>query len=73
MPLIIREHPLTDSGVRLNAYLFNGYMALPFLWELRTALDWTVEPTSLDLFRTLKLEVPSPSPNLTLILTLTIP
>ena len=28
--------------------------------ELRTALDWTVEPTSLDLFRTLKLEVLSP-------------
>ena len=56
MPLIIREHPLTDSGDLLNVYLFKGYMALPFLWELRTALDWTVEQTSLDLFRTLKLE-----------------
>ena len=54
-------------------FTLGRYMALPFLWELRTALDWTVEPTSLDLFRTLKLEVPSPSPNLTLILTLTIP
>ena len=31
MPLIIREHPLTDSGARLNAYLFKGYMALPCL------------------------------------------
>ena len=56
LPLIMREHPLTDSGDKLNSYLFKGYMFLPFLWELRTALDWTVEATSLSLFVSLKLE-----------------
>ena len=31
-------------------------MAIPFLWELRAILDWTVETTSLSLFEWLKLE-----------------
>ena len=32
------------------------YMAIPFLWELRAAIDWTIETTSLDLMAYLKLE-----------------
>ena len=31
-------------------------MAIPFLWELRAILDWTVETTSLTLFAWLKVE-----------------
>lgn len=45
-PLVVREHPLSDSGDKLNSWLFKAYMATPFLWELRTAIDWTVEVTS---------------------------
>ena len=56
MPLILREHPLSDSGDKLSSWLSKGYMAVPFLWELRAAVDWTVDATSLDLFTTLKLE-----------------
>ena len=31
--------------------MYYGYMYIPFLWELRVALDWWIEPTSLDLFQ----------------------
>ena len=56
MPLLLREHPLSDSSSQANKLLFKVYMALPFLWELRACIDWTIESTSLDLFAYLKLE-----------------
>ena len=56
LPLIVREHPLTDSSSRVNLYLYKAYMAIPFLWEIRSIMDWTVERTSLDLTSYLQLE-----------------
>ena len=56
LPLILREHPLSDSSSQANMYLFKAYMAIPFLWELRSSIDWTIETTSLSLPAYLKLE-----------------
>ena len=35
---------------------FKVYKAIPFLYELKLTLDWTLTPTSLDLFKWLKFE-----------------
>ena len=56
MPLIPTEHPLTGSAGLSRYYLHLAAMSFPFLWEMRTSLDWTVARTSLSLFEWLKLE-----------------
>jgi hypothetical protein len=56
LPLIPTEHPLTGSPGMGRYYLHVVGMTFPFLWEMRTALDWTVSPTSLTLFEWFKLE-----------------
>jgi len=56
LPLIPTEHPLTGSPGMGRYYLHVVGMSFPFLWEMRTALDWTVTPTSLSLFEWFKLE-----------------
>lgn len=38
-----------DYG-RINSYCFRGYMAIPFLFELKTFADWTFTKTALDVF-----------------------
>ena len=49
-PLIILEHPLTDSSSLMALYIHQLFMALPFLWETRVVIDWTFTPdTSLSL------------------------
>lgn len=35
---------------------FNIYRALPFLYELRSVIDWTFTSTSLDIFQWFKME-----------------
>ena len=55
-PSMLREHPLTDSGNHLKLLSFKVYMMIPFLWEIRATMDWTVERTSLDLASYLQLE-----------------
>ena len=57
-PLVVLEHPLTDNASKYALYVHNYvFMALPFLWEARVALDWTFTPeTSLSLVMWLKLE-----------------
>jgi len=39
------------SYTRLNCYMFRGFMAIPFLFELKTFSDWTFTKTSLDVFQ----------------------
>jgi len=39
-----------DYG-RINSYLFRGFMAIPFLFELKTFADWTFTKTALDVFQ----------------------
>ena len=35
--------------------VFMGYMFIPFIFELRTFIDWTYTATSLDVFQWIKL------------------
>jgi len=46
------EYPATRTGL----YIFRVYRAIPFVFEMRTMLDWTVTTTSLDMWETLTLE-----------------
>mmetsp|Transcript_27676 Transcript_27676/g.84449 ORF Transcript_27676/g.84449 Transcript_27676/m.84449 type:complete len:584 (-) Transcript_27676:579-2330(-) len=56
MPLIPTEHPLTGSPRLSRYYLHLLGLSFPFLWEMRTTLDWSVSATSLSLFEWIKLE-----------------
>jgi hypothetical protein len=47
-------YPMNSFG-SLNRYQFNTYMSIPFLFELRVFIDWTVTRTSLDVFQWIKL------------------
>ena len=38
-----------DTSV-LKVLMFRCYKAMPFLWEMKVVVDWTVTKTSLDLF-----------------------
>ncbi len=46
----------TDSTSTFNRAAFSVYKAIPFIYELRGIVDWTVSKTSLDLFQWFKLE-----------------
>ena len=55
-PLILEGFPLSGSGSWIGIILFNWSMRVPFLWEARAFVDWTVETTSLDIWSWMKLE-----------------
>lgn len=40
---------MNDYG-RINTFAFKGFMAVPFLFELKTFADWTFTTTALDVF-----------------------
>jgi len=40
---------MNDYGY-VNTYSFKGFMAVPFLFELKTFADWTFTRTALDVF-----------------------
>lgn len=40
----------------VTSYAFKVYKALPFLWEMKVIVDWTVTLTCLDLFQWFKLD-----------------
>lgn len=57
-PAFVQGQFLTDSnepGI-LRWLVYIGYRAIPFVYELRTLLDWTITKTSLTFFEWLKLE-----------------
>jgi hypothetical protein len=39
-----------------NLILFKTYKAIPFLYELKLTIDWSITPTSLDIFKWIKFE-----------------
>ena len=49
-------HRVLDYPTRAAVIAFRVYMLVPFLWEIRAIMDWTVERTSLDLASYLQLE-----------------
>ena len=55
-PEIRDVNSLTKKDSNINKWIFQGYLAIPFLWELRTITDWTFTKTALDLFQWFKFE-----------------
>ncbi|KAL5279172.1 hypothetical protein ACFFRR_003664 [Megaselia abdita] len=55
-PKRILGNVLTKSFSLVNMILFKVYMNLPFLYELRTILDWVCTDTTMTLFDWLKME-----------------
>jgi hypothetical protein len=47
---------LTRGDNIIYSSCYKGFLAIPFLYELKLCLDWTFTPTSLDLFKWLKFE-----------------
>jgi len=39
----------------INSYIFRGFLAIPFIFELRSIVDWTFTKTALDVFQWIKL------------------
>ena len=53
----MRKKSLLKSGHRsFNGYIYNVYKAIPFLYEIKLAIDWTFTKTCLDLFQWNKYE-----------------
>ncbi len=55
-PLITKGQYFANSVNYYNRLAFKIYRNVPFLYELRAILDWTITKTSLDLFQWFKLE-----------------
>jgi hypothetical protein len=47
---------LTKDFKAINRYLFMIYRLIPFVWEFRAFIDWTLTETSLDIYAWLKFE-----------------
>jgi hypothetical protein len=50
LPEIRKGNFMMGSYTRFNCYIFRIFMAIPFLFELKTVADWTFTKTSLDVF-----------------------
>lgn len=48
--------PLVRNASQANYYIFKLYRTLPFLFEIRTLIDWTFSETALNLFQWFKFE-----------------
>ncbi len=46
---------MLDQFNNVGQYTFEGWYEIPFLFELRTIIDWTFTPTALDVFQSIKL------------------
>eukprot|EP00741_Cyanophora_paradoxa_P016117 tig00000042_g15558.t1 len=55
-PATTRGHYLTRSFSQFHQVAFLAYMSIPFLYEVRTLLDWTFTDTALKFYSWLKLE-----------------
>ena len=51
-----RKSMLKSGDKSLNGIIYNSYKAIPFLYEIKIAIDWTFTKTCLDLFQWYKFE-----------------
>lgn len=54
LPELRSINAITRQDTLLNKWIYQAYLAIPFLWELRTITDWTFTKTALDLFQWFK-------------------
>ena len=50
LPEIRKGSFLMDTFNPVGGVIYRGYLAIPFIFELRTLIDWTFTTTSLDCF-----------------------
>mgnify|MGYP005993317749 CR=1 FL=1 len=55
-PANIQKRWMTQSYGMFHRYLFEVYLVIPFLFELRSMLDWSIFDTTLNFFQWMKLE-----------------
>lgn len=55
LPEIRKGSFLMDSFNPVSGVIYRGYLAIPFIFELRTLIDWTFTTTALDAFQWIKL------------------
>ena len=55
-PVDIQKRWMTKSYGQIRYYLFQVYLMIPFLFELRSMLDWTIFDTTLNFFQWMTLE-----------------
>lgn len=55
MPEIRKGSFMMDRFDPISGYTFRGFLAIPFIFELRSIIDWTFTSTALDVFQWIKL------------------
>mmetsp|Transcript_10938 Transcript_10938/g.33528 ORF Transcript_10938/g.33528 Transcript_10938/m.33528 type:complete len:3049 (+) Transcript_10938:220-9366(+) len=55
-PIVIDQRFLTKDTNRIRYYAFQLYRAIPFVYEMRCLLDWTIHETTLGFYMWLKFE-----------------
>ena len=55
LPEIRKGSFLMDTFNPVTGVVYRGYLAIPFIFELRTLIDWTFTTTALDAFQWIKL------------------
>ena len=55
LPEIRKGSFLVDSFNVYGSTIYRAYLAIPFIFELRSIIDWTFTRTALDVFQWIKL------------------
>jgi hypothetical protein len=55
LPELMQTYFMMGNYSTINRWIFNIFMNIPFLFELRVFIDWTITKTALDNFQWLKL------------------
>ena len=55
LPEVRKGSFLVDSFNPASSLIYRGYLAIPFIFELRSIIDWTFTATALDVFQWIKL------------------
>ena len=50
LPEIRKGSFLVNNFNNIASYIYRGYLAIPFVFELRSIIDWTFTTTALDVF-----------------------
>ena len=55
LPEVRKGSFLMETFNPVSGVVYRGYLAIPFIFELRTLIDWTFTTTALDAFQWIKL------------------
>ena len=55
LPEVRKGSFLVNNFNPVASVIYRGYLAIPFVFELRSIIDWTFTTTALDVFQWIKL------------------